>query len=128
MTEFGVCDVIRSSLRHGFSWHTRTNFKLLHSAPNYNATVTKHKAVSTIQCACFCLNYPACKSPLCAPRLSHHLWVCGLSFSSAIFAVPSQTACLSLGGGAMKYGFQSSLQRVPETLLSSSEFFYKLPH
>jgi len=88
---FGVCDVTRS-LRHGFLWHTTTNFELSHSAPNYDATVIKHKAISMIQCACFWLNYPACKSPLCAPRLSHHLWVCGLSFSAASFAVPSQTA------------------------------------
>ena len=67
-----------------------------------------------IQCACFCLNYLACKSSLCAPRLSHHLWVCGLSFSAAFFAIPSQTAWL--GGGDMKCVFQSSLQLVLENV------------
>jgi len=86
----------------GFLWHTTTNFELSHSAPNYNATLIKHKAIIIIQCACFCLNYPACKSPLCGPRLSHHLWVCGLSFSPAIFAVPSKTAW---GGGTWNTGF-----------------------
>jgi len=79
----GVGDVTRRSLRHGFLRHTTTNFKLSNSAPNYNANVIKHKAVSMIQCACFCLNYPVCKSPLCVRHVCHI--ICG---SAACLSLP----------------------------------------